>query len=689
MKNLNYFFFLSLTIIPVLATYLTSDKKEPFKVLLAVNSKEDLKKLFPKTADDITILTSITIKEAQDAVTKIVSIPSKDHNRENTLYAYDRALTHFRQAYYILRTLLKVSPLEVMKEAERQSVILKKQEIDLFLQNKDLYNALSNVARNVSDLSKKEQYFLDTTLQEYKRKGLDLADDRRNKAATLEKEIAELSTQFSQNIALDASTIQVSREELVGLDEDFINNLKTENGLYILGVDYPTYYKVISFADCSQTRRKIFDAFNNRAYPQNVSVLETLIEKHDQLAQVLGFPSYGHLALESDMVKTPERAEQFLKDLLEKVNAKETLEFEHLTKNLPSSVTLSSSGKMHPWDRAYAIEHYKKNNFNIDEDKISHYFPMDHTIQQLLNIYQQFLDIEIKEEAIDGLWHPDVKLVTVHQNKELRGYLLLDLHPRENKYSHAVELTVIPALKTPHSTLACVTVVVANFPKATATQPALLKRKDVTTFFHEFGHALHAILGATKLGSLSGNNVKVDFAEMPSQMLEEWLWDPAILKQVSHHYITGESLPEDTIQKLIDLKIFSSGNDAQRQIALSFFSLACFKAGEHKNTDALLKEIFEKVRMHEEYYENYHFHTSFPHLGIAYNTKYYSYLWSKVFALALFDHIKKYGLLNPEIGRHYKHTILEQGGSKDPNELLVDFLGHAPTQDAFIRDLGL
>lgn len=229
---------------------------------------------------------------------------------------------------------------------------------------------------------------------------------------------------------------------------------------------------------------------------------------------------------------------------------------------------------------------------------------------------------------------------------------------------------------------------IANFPKSTATKPSLLKRGDVQTFFHEFGHALHALLGRTHTASLAGTNVKRDFVEMPSQMLEEWLTDASILKELSCHYVTGKQLPDELIERILSLKHFDSGSFVQRQLMLSLLALELYKDGEHKDIYALYKELFNRTRHFVAYEPEDHMYASFGHLT-GYGAKYYGYMWSKVFALDMFDEIKKQGLLNPVIGKKYVTEVLAKGGSQDPDEMLKNFLGREPNQKAFLRDLGL
>jgi len=228
----------------------------------------------------------------------------------------------------------------------------------------------------------------------------------------------------------------------------------------------------------------------------------------------------------------------------------------------------------------------------------------------------------------------------------------------------------------------------ANFPKATADKPALFTRNDVSTFFHEFGHALHAMLGRTALAGQAGTSVKRDFVELPSQMLEEWLWDRQILKMVSGHYKTGEPLSDELIDTILKLKTFDTGNFVQRQVMLSAIALNYYLPGADKDLYAILYDMSSTYRPQFARHHEDHFYASWGHLT-GYAAGYYGYLWSRVFAQDIFEQIKHYGLLDHTIGKKYIDTIIGRGGSADPNQLLYDFLGREPSSDAFFKDLGL
>ncbi|MDR3550729.1 MAG: Zn-dependent oligopeptidase [Candidatus Babeliales bacterium] len=662
-----------------------------------VNSPSQAVKLFPTSVEAINQLVSDSIEKAKKEIKAIIDVPQDQKTFANTFKAFDAlSLSDFSIAANILQTVEFVSPDAALRDAAHQGVILMQDfSVDYLSNNRELYQALKSYAQHNASkekLTQEQLYFMHETMDDFKRSGLDLPDDKLQQVKALKKELATLSLDFETNISKDNKTISVKENELAGLEADFIASLKkTDTGDYILGVDYPTYFNVMQNCNVSSTRKALFTAFNNRAYPVNELVLQSIIAKRDQLAKLLDFVSYAALDISDQMAKTPERAYTFINDLLAQSSIKEAQEFKGLFADLPAGVTLTAEGKLQPWDMSYTSNQYKKKHFDIDEVKIAEYFPMEKTVQGLLDIYQQFFSLTFKDEKAPNAWHEDVRIISVYDatNDTLLGYLFLDMHPRDNKYSHACHITLIPSTYDAHGQpILATSLVIANFPKSTESKPSLLKRADVQTFFHEFGHALHALLGRTHIASFAGTHVKRDFVEMPSQMLEEWLSDASILKQLSSHYVTGESLPDDLITRILALKHFDSGRFVQRQLMLSLLSLELYKEGEHKDMYAIYKDLSSRLRVFEAFAPEDHMYASFGHLT-GYAAKYYGYMWSKVFALDLFDEIKKHGLLNPEIGKKYVADVIGKGGSQDPDELLKNFLGREPNQKAFLHDLGL
>lgn len=652
--------------------------------------------LFPKTTQEVEAKTELLIHQAKKGVAAIIAIPDHERTFDNTIRMLDTVSSNFSTQAGCIGALRYVSP----DDALRAAVMVAKSKIaavgvDLFGQNLALYNAINAYYMGNAKhetLTPEERYMLDEEIKGFKRSGMDLPEKTRNEIAQLKKELSDLSTTYQKNIDEDNRTITATRQELAGLDDEFVASLKrTDDGLFILGVDTPTLTQVMEHCTVQDTRKRLSKMYNTRAYPVNMQVLNDIILKRDQLAQLLGYQSYAHLDIDDEMAKTPETAQDFIETLLEKAQVKADLEFKNISSDLAPSVTLSPNGKLYPWDAAHTISWFKKKHYQLDERQVSEYFPMQQTIDRLLGIYESFFDLVMVKEPINCLWVSDLTLIKVYTKKDssLIGYLILDLHPRKNKYGHACQIGVSPALIAQDgSRIPALTIVIANFPQATAHKPALLTRDDVRTFFHEFGHAMHSILGATRLSGQAGTRVKTDFVEMPSQMLEEWMSDRETLKHVSGHYQTGAPLPDSLLDTFEKLKNFTSGRFVMGQINYALLALGIYGPGGHKDTDALAQALSKRINKNTEFDPENHYQAAFGHLT-GYGAKYYGYMWSKVYALDMFEHIKKFGLLNPEIGTQYAQKVLGKGGSKEPIELIEDFLGRAPNEKAFLKDLGL
>jgi thimet oligopeptidase len=662
-----------------------------------VNCAADAIKLFPTSVAQIQAMTNESLKQVKKQLDEIIAVPNEKRTYANTAAALDNlgSLSNAVIVGGIISTLDLVHPDQAIRDAARDAVKqIQNFFIDNISSNRELYNGFKYYAENSAaneQLSAEQQYYIEETLKDFKRSGLDLPDDKLEALKKIKKELVDIEQEFDKNIAQDQSKIEVTKEELAGLPEDFIESRpKTEDGKYIIYTNMPNFNQIMENCTVAATREKFWNVYNNRAYPANQKVLEDLVQKRYELAQLIGFPTYAALELDGEMVHTTDRAATFLNDLVGKAQKKAVQEVKDFTANLPESVTLVG-GKLKPWDANFIKAAYKKEKYNIDENKISEYFPMQSTIDSLLDIYQKFFDLEFKQVPVSGLWDSEVKLIEVFDKtqKETLGYLFMDLYPRSNKYSHACEHTIIPVSynKDGKPNLG-VAIVIANFPKPMADKPSLLLFKDVNTFFHEFGHAMHALLGRTKVASFSGTKVKRDFVELPSQMLEEWLWEPEILKMVSKHYQTGQQLPDELIAQILKARTFDSGFNVTRQLFIANLSLDYFNNGPKINPAEILKQVRTKVTPYVISDPRDHFYTSFGHLT-GYGARYYGYMWSKVFAHDLFNEIKKIGLLDPSIGRKYVDAVIGKGGSKDPNDLLKDFLGREPNQDAFLKDMGL
>lgn len=663
----------------------------PKRVLTSV---DDILTLFPKTISEISAYADTALKQVKERVEKLCSLSASERTFDNTVREFDDLLEEFYHVASALNILTMVSPDKAIREhAQAISIGMHQETVDLFV-NPALYKAFQdyNAGRGAQDaLTAEQQYFIDETIKGFKNSGLHLPEEKLVSVRALTKELEQLASNFEMNIAADQSKVLVDEQALDGLSDEFIAHLKKDGNMFVLTCDFPTYLEVMSYCTVEATRRDLYRAYNSRAM-ENIPLLHQISKKRDELAKVLGFASYAALNIDETMAGTVERVQTFLASLMDDVREKVEEEFVLLKgAALPLHVQLDDQEKFNPWDLMFVKESYKKAHFSIDENAIAEYFPAQKALDGMLKIYQDFLGLDFVMVKPAWVWDPEVQLIAVYdrQTKALLAYLFLDLYPRVGKYSHACHATVVRAQKRADGTMVpAVGAIIANFPKQRGDKPALLKFTDVTTFFHEFGHAMHDIVGRTEFAGKAGTSVKLDFVEVPSQMFEEWMYNASVIKKVSSHYQTGEPLPYDIIQKKIDLKQFDSGFFVQRQAWLALISLGMYQSGGCADSDALVRDLHQRYLAHVRFDPEAHFQASFGHLT-GYGARYYSYLWSKVYALDLFYAIQRNGKIDPVLGKRFVEQVLAPGGSKDPSILLKTFLGREPNRQAFLHDLGI
>lgn len=671
------------------------------KASICIQEPKDLAKIFPQTVAQIKAQEVAALAKIDQTLANILAVPESQSCFLNIMQPLDDLRLESGIISAALAVLTYLSPSsELRAQAQISSTNISQHANTKIMLNKQLYMVVSryiNHALNCDDncelLTPAQKYFMQNTLDDFKRSGLDLPDQELARVGLLLHEITQLEQAYLANLGKDRSQITVSKTDLSGVPADFINSLKSnEAGELIINCDDNSYLAVMSNCTISQTREKLYRAYTKRAYPQNIEILQELINKRDQLAQLLGFKSYAQLDLQNQMVLSPENAQDFLLQLLPIAQAKAKIEIQGLKKDLPTSVVLLD-GKIQPWDMLFIKNQYKLKYLAIDEQLISEYFTQETTIPRLLKIYENFLGLRFEPKTAPDLWTKteDLQTLAVYQtcSNQLIGYLILDLFPRADKLPHSgAQISIIPPVL--GRNCPALSVVLTNFARPQGTKPALMTYTQVKTFFHEFGHAMHALLGATELACHAGTNVKTDFVEMPSQMLEYWLDQPQTLAQISKHYQTETPLPNALIEQIIKSQTFDTGNQLLRQISLSLLSLALYEAGSNKDLNALREQLANQTCDYMVYDPQNMFLANFMHIADSgYGSKYYSYLWSRVFACDIFTHIKEQGLSDPACGARYVKQVLSQGGSCDPKILLNNFLGRAPNQEAFKKDLGL
>lgn len=651
--------------------------------------------LFPKTPEEIIERSTHVQKIVQQQIDRLLALDPAQYSQKTVLQALDKLRADISLEVAIFSLVKSVYPQEeIVAAAEKQCVLLTQFIIEHIDSNRNIYQALKTYhagAAQKENLSPDDRYFLQKALENFELQGLNLPLEQQEQVLALKKQSAQLESEFHRFIDQDTTVIKVTEEALLGVTEDFKKSLQREGDLYVLPMNYPVQAMIMNYCSVEDTRKQYSKAFSNKAYPQNEAVLQEIIRVREAFSKLLGYESFAAYDLKTQMIKTPERAWNFENDLREKALVAAEKDFKQLVNDLPEGVALTKEGKLSPWNWGFVSTYFKKKYYSIDEQAFAEYFPMEKTIAGLIGIYEKFFNLSIEPVTVTGMWHPDVRLLQVKDKATgtLLSYIFLDMFPRERKYGHAAAFEAGFATKKDDGSRGCAVVtLVCNFTKPTKEKPSLLRYDEVTTFFHEFGHAIHVTLGATKYYNLAGFNTEIDFVELPSQMLENWMENKEILKMISSHYKTGEPLPDDLIEKRLELLKFGQGLFVVSQLTLGMVSLELFGPSFTESLADLYKRFAEHNNKHVAYDSDTHRYCSFGHLT-GYGPKYYGYLWSLALAYDVFEQIEKEGLLNPAAGKKYSDAMLACGGSKDANEMLYDYLGREPRFDAFYKKMGL
>ena len=481
----------------------------------------------------------------------------------------------------------------------------------------------------------------------------------------------------------------MSKEELKGLGQDYISRLeKDENGKYIITLNYPDYIPFMLNADDDEARRKLEEKYSRRGGKQNITLLEDNLFLRYQTAKLLGYPTHAHNRLDTRMAKNPKNVMSFLQDLEAKLKPLAKKEQKELLK-YKNQKTGQKTKKIETWQSGYWSNKYKKEYYDIDAEKIKEFFPTDYVINNMLEIFGNLFDIKFEKANIDT-WHKEVVAYKVidKEKKQIIAYVYMDLYPREGKYKHAACFDLVSGKELKDGSYQKpFTAIVANLNPPSKDTPSLLKHDEVETLFHEFGHVLHNVLTEAKYSSISGTATSMDFVEVPSQMLENWVWQPQVLKKISKHYKTGKPLDDETINKMIAAKQYATGSFYLRQNFLAQIDMRYHLAKKKLDSTKYWSKYSKKIRgvpLREGAYPQ----ASFDHIMGGYDAGYYGYLWAEVIAQDFFSEFEKHGIFNKDIGKKYRKEILAVGGSYEEEELVKNFLGRKVSNKPFLKGIG-
>ena len=620
----------------------------------------------------------------------LIAIPQAERTFENTIMGYERAFDNYGNALGMSGFLSYVSTDKKFRDAANDLQMQISQYMVDVATRRDVYKAIREYTDTNPRLDPVQAKLVKEMLIGFKNSGMDLNDADLEKFKALNKEKAEYLIKFDKNIQEYKDPLAVTQEQLRGLGEDYIQKLsKTDDGKYLVTLDYPDYVPFMQNADDEQARKELEFKFNRRGGQENVELLEKTLTLRREIARLLGYKNHAELRLEDRMAKNPKTVMAFLKDLQKKLKPLGKKEDKEMIA-YKNSKTGKNSRTLYSWESGYWSNKFRKENLELDSEKIKEYFPSQVVIDGMLDLFGGVFGITFEPVDIP-VWHPDVKAFKIKDKAsgELVAYFYMDLYPREGKYKHAACFGLVEGEEKQDGTYQIPFVaIVANLNKPSGDTPSLLKHSEVETLFHEFGHVLHNALTKAKYSAFSGTSVSWDFVEAPSQMLERWAWDPQVLKKISKHYQTGEALPDDLIKRMIAAKNFGAGGMYLRQDFFAQYDMTLHTADTTPDTTKLYFELTKKIRG-LPLTKGTIPQASFGHIMGGYDAGYYGYLWSEVIAEDFFGEFKKNGIFNPETGLKFRREILEKGGTLDEEKMVENFLGRPADNKPFLKSIGL
>ena len=631
---------------------------------------------FDLSADEISLRTQSLIEKSNVFFENLKNVPSESVIAEwstwDGIIHTQSSIISFAQHVHLSKDVRDASA-EAQKMFEEHQI-----EIN---SRRDLFDILKKVGALEGELGR----FREKQLVAFKLAGLELDEASREELIRIKKRLTALSVEFTTRLNNDDTCLKLTGKQLEGLPQSFLDFHKVEQDTFEVTMKYPDVSAVLKYAH-SESTRKLVDTTNNQRCSQNVDLLAEATELRLKAAKLLGFESHADVnLLDNRMAKSPSEIKNFLSELRSKLTPLAQKELQ----TLKSLKERNGCSCFHSWDYGYYTRIRAENEFSIDEQLLQEYFPLDHVVSAMLEIYENVLSLKF-EGTSARTWHPDVLCYAVKDNVSLLGCLYLDLHPRPGKYSHGACFAVQPVTRDQLAHTAIVT----NFTAPTKDRPSLLKHDEVVVLFHELGHAMHQICSKTQLVRFSGTSVETDFVEAPSQMLENWCWNADVLKRLGRHYKDRTTIPDEMISALIRTRLLNCGLVNLRQIFFATFDLE-IHSNTHFTADQL-NQLYEKLRLEISLIKqpsSVYPVASFGHMVGGYDAGYYGYLWSQVFSADMFhSRFMKEGALNTcnsRAGYDYRREILEPGGSRDGEKSLIAFLGRKPSMEPFLKSLGL
>src|SRR6266566_3119419 len=602
---------------------------------------------------------------------------------DNSLAPFDEALTQINSANYLAGLMQQVHPDTAFRDRATEMVRKASAAQTALSLNHDVYQALAGI--DISKADAPTHYYVKRQLLEFRLAGVDKDDATRAQLKKLSDELTEEQSMFERNISDDQKKVEVTdSKELDGLPQDYIDRHKPgADGKIYVTTNYPDALPAMKFSTSDDFRRRLFLAFNTRAYPKNKEVLEKMMATRYQIASLLGYSSWADYNAADKMIKSGSN----IADFVQKVDgaARPIAQRELAMLLTEKHKTNPDAKEIGDYENGYLSELVRRSQFNFDSQLVRPYLPFNEVRQGILDTAATLFRVTFKREENVPAWDPAVETWDVVDSGKTIGRFYLDMHPRAGKFTHAEMSPVLDGIRgkqLPEAILIC------NFPTPTADDPGLMEYADVVTFFHEFGHLMHWILGGQQQwAGISGITMESDFAEAPSQMLEEWMHSPQVLASFAKHYKTGEPIPAELVARMNRASAFGRGLGESQQNVYTAISYNIYK-GKPQDVDLDAATISaQKQYTLFQPLPGAHTYASFGHLA-GYSSAYYTYLWDKVIAEDFFSQFDHSNLLAGDAPMRYRHTVLEPGGSVSANDLVKNFLGREQNMNAFQKWMG-
>ena len=644
----------------------------------------------------------INIESARKEI-EAISNNSEAPNFKNTIEALEfsgAALDRLSSVFFNLNS--AETSEEIQKIAQKVSPLLTEFSNDVTL-NEKLFDRIKTVFENKNNLnlSTEQITLLDKKFKSFSRNGALLSAEDKIKLRKIDAELAQLKLTFGENILAETNNYQlhiISEKDLKGLPEGTIEAAKTlaaSKNLegWIFTLDHPSYLPFITYADNRELRKEIAIAAGKKCFQNNgfdnQEITLKIVKLRFERANLLGYKTHSHFVLEERMAQNPENVTTFLNDLLQKAKPAADKEFAQMR---AFANQLDGIQQFEKWDSAYYSEKLKQKLFNVDDEILKPYFQLENVLNGVFEIAEKLYDLTFTEVFDIDKYHPDVQTFEITNDKnEFIAVFYVDFFPRLGKRNGAwmtsfkSQFVKDTINERPHISNVC------NFTKPTETKPSLLTFNEVTTLFHEFGHGLHGILADTVYPSLSGTSVFWDFVELPSQIMENWCYEPEALALFARHYKTGAIIPQEYVQKIKESASFQEGMATLRQLSFGLLDMAFHGTNPSAITSVkdFEKQVFDGTTLFPDVAENC-MSVSFSHIfNGGYSSGYYSYKWAEVLDADAFAYFQEKGIFNKEVATKFKENVLSKGGTDLPMELYKRFRGQEPNADALLRRAGL